>query len=148
MAKRDLKARINDAEIFLAFDIGLKRTGSASGSRFSKTATPAGTLVVNKGRHDWAGVDALINEWLPDAIVIGDPRSSEPHLNKAINRFKSHIHQHHKLPTIAIDERLSSAAANESLAQRGLSQQRKTELRDQVAAALIPESYFSSLNEG
>ncbi len=144
MAKQDLKSRILDAQTFLAFDIGLKRTGAASGSRLTMTASPAGTLVVNNGRHDWAGLDRLIEEWQPDAIVVGDPNSSDPHLNKAINRFKSHIHRWHKLPIIDVDERLTSSAANENLAQRGLSQQRKTELRDQVAAALILETYFNS----
>jgi len=116
MAKKDLKSRINEAEVF----------------------------VVTNGRHDWAGVDALIEEWQPDAIVVGDPQSNDPHLNKAINRFKSHIHRWHKLPIIDVNERLTSSAANESLNARGLSQQRKTELRDQVAAALILETYLNS----
>lgn len=147
MAKRDLKSRVSAAETFLAFDIGLKRTGAASGSLFTKTATPAGVLVVSNGRHDWVGVDALIEEWEPDAIIVGDPQSSDPHLNKAINRFKSHIHRWHKLPVIDVNERLTSSAANERLSQQGLSQQRKTELRDQVAAALILETYFNSLQE-
>ena len=143
--KKDLKERIDEAESFIAFDIGLKRTGAACGSLFTKSATPAGTIVVSNGRHDWAGVDALIEQWQPDAIITGDPQSSDPHLNKAINRFKSHIHRWHKLPIIDVDERLTSSAANVSLEQRGLSQQRKTELRDQVAAALILETYFNSL---
>lgn len=146
MAKKDLKERINKAETFLAFDIGLKRTGAACGSLFTNTATPAGALVVTNGRHDWVGVDALIDEWQPDAIIVGDPQSSDPHLNKAINRFKSHVQLWHKLPIIDVDERLTSSAANESLSQRDLSQQRKTELRDQVAATLILETYFNSLS--
>jgi len=147
VAKRDLKDRIANAETFLAFDIGLKRTGVASGGHFTKTAAPVGTLVVANGRHDWVGVDSLIEEWAPDAIIIGDPKSSDPHLNKAINRFKSHIHRWHKLPIIDVDERLTSSAANHQLSQRGLSQQRKTELRDQVAATLILETYFNSLDD-
>ena len=147
MAKRDLNSRIDAADTFLAFDIGLKRTGAASGSRFTKSSSPVGAIVVNNGRHDWIGIDALIEEWQPDAIVIGDPKSSDPHLNKAINRFKSHIHRWHKLPIIDVDERLTSSAANESLSARGLSQQRKTELRDQVAASLILETYLNSLQD-
>jgi putative Holliday junction resolvase len=145
--KKDLQIRIDNAEIYLAFDIGLKRTGAASGSRFTKSATPAGLIVVSNGRHDWVSVDSLIQEWQPDAIVIGAPQSSDPHLNKAINRFKSHIHRWHKLPIIDVDERLTSSAANHSLNQRDLSLQRKTELRDQVAASLILETHFNSLSE-
>lgn len=145
MAKKNLSSRVQNAETFLAFDIGLKRSGAASGSLFTKSATPAGVIVVHNGRHDWASVDSLIDQWAPDAIIIGDPQSIDPHLNKSINRFKSHIHQWHKLPIIDVDERLTSSAANQSLAQRGLSQKRKTELRDQVAASLILETYLNSL---
>lgn len=146
MAKRTtLSQKIANAETFLAFDIGLKRTGAASGVAFTRRATPAGMIVVNNGRHDWMEVNELINEWLPDAIVVGNPNTSDPHLNKAINRFKSHIHKLHKLPIIDVDETLTSVAANESLHNKGLSQQRKTELRDQVAACLILETYFNSM---
>ena len=144
MTKKTQQERLSNADIFLAFDIGLKRTGAANGSTQTKSAAPAGTIVVNNGRHDWAEVDALVGQWQPDAIVVGDPKSNDPHLNKAINRFKSHIQRWHKLPIIDVDERLTSSAANENLSQRNLSQQRKTELRDQVAACLILETYFNS----
>lgn len=146
--KQTLEQKISAAETFLAFDIGLKRTGAASGVVLTKSATPAGMIVVNNGRHDWAEVDQIIEEWQPDAIVIGDPKTKDPHLNKAINRFKSHIHRWHKCPIIDVNETLTSVAANECLHDRGLSQQRKTELRDQVAACLILETYFNSLMTG
>ena len=144
--KKSLAEKIAEANTFLVFDIGLKRTGAASGVALTKSATPAGLIVVTNGRHDWAEVDQIINEWQPDVIITGDPKTSDPHLNKAINRFKSHIHRWHKCPIIDVNETLTSVAANESLHNRGLSQQRKTELRDQVAACLILETYFNSLN--
>lgn len=128
----------------LALDIGLKRTGVACGQTFTRTATPAGQITVSNGRHDWPGLDDMISEWGPDCIVIGDPQSSDPHLNKAINRVKSHIQLHHKIPIVDVDERLTSNAANHELAQRGLNQRRKTEMRDQVAACLILETYFNA----
>lgn len=145
--KNTLAQKISQAETFLAFDIGLKRTGAASGVILTKRATPAGAIVVSNGRHDWVEVDTLVEEWQPDAIIVGNPNSTDPHLNKAINRFKSHIHRWHKLPIIDVDETLSSVAANEHLHSRGLSQQRKTELRDQIAACLILETYFNSIQE-
>lgn len=142
--KNSLPQKIANAHTFLAFDIGLKRTGAASGVIITNHATPAGLIVVKNGRHDWAEVNTLIEEWQPDAIIIGNPNTTDPHLNKAINRFKSHINQWHKLPIIDVDETLTSVAANEHLHRRGLSQPRKTELRDQVAACLILETYFNS----
>ena len=136
----------NDYKILLGFDIGLKRTGVASGHSLSKSARPAGQLMVKNGRFDWLEVDKIIQQWEPSALVIGDPQSDDPALKKVINRFKSHIQQNHKLPIIDIDERLSSVAANAEIAEHGFSTERKTFLRDQVAACLILESYFNSLS--
>ena len=127
----------------MAFDVGLKRTGVACGQQFNKSANPAGQVTVVRGRHDWAAVDYIIEEWEPDLIVVGDPKTNDPHLNKAINRLKSHIQQNHKIKIIDVNERLSSNSANREIANRGLSQTRKTELRDQIAACLILESYFT-----
>ncbi len=129
----------------LAFDVGLKRTGVAGGQTFTKNANPAGQIAVVRGRHDWAAIDSLIEEWQPDLIIIGDPQSDDPHLNKAINRLKSHIQRFHKLPIVDVNETLTSSAANQEFAERGISQARKTELRDQVAACLILETYFHSI---
>lgn len=129
----------------LAFDVGLKRTGVACGQEFNQSANPAGQITVIRGRHDWAAVDSIIDEWQPDSIVIGDPQTNDPHLNKAINRLKSHIQKEHKIKIIDVNERLSSNSANHELANRSLSKARKTELRDQIAACLILESYFTGL---
>lgn len=94
-------------------------------------------------------VDKLIAQWEPDLIVVGNPFvdgvPANPTLKKAINRFKSHIQQNFKLPIIDVDERLTSSAANAELQGMGLSISKKTQLRDQIAACLILESYFNSL---
>ena len=128
--------------IALAFDIGLKRTGVASGQELSSTANPLDLINVKNGRHDWNHLDKLIVEWAPSTIVIGQPNTIDPALNKAINRFKSHIQQTHKLPVIEIDETLTSHEANQEMAGKIRSSKDKTRLRDQVAACLILESYF------
>lgn len=137
---------IESTHTVLAFDIGLKRTGVASGQTLTKTSQSAGQLLVNRGRHNWPELDKILQRWQPGLIVIGDPNSDDPSLLKAINRFKSHIQQQHKIPIVEIDERLSSDAANAEFAQSGLRQTKKTELRDQIAACLILESYFNSLD--
>jgi len=133
-------------QTFLAFDVGLKRTGVASGQTHTKSAQPAGQLVVNNGRFDWPEVDKAINAWRPDAIVIGDPKTSNTHLNKTINRLISHIQQTHKLPIVRVDETLTSVAANSELQQRDLSFDKKIAMRDQIAACLILETYLNQLS--
>jgi len=110
--------------VLLGFDIGLKRTGVASGHTLTKAANPAGQLIVKNGRFDWPQVDKLIKHWEPTEIIIGDPKTNDPALK---------------------NETLTSSSANTEISQQGLSLDKKVELRDQVAACLILESYFNSL---
>lgn len=133
-------------ETLMAFDVGLRRTGVACGQTHTKTANPAGQLLVVRGRLDWPEVDKLIAKWEPSKIIIGDPKSDNPELQKVINRLKSHIQKQHKIPIIDVDETLTTAAANAELegSQHNLIQ--KTQLRDQIAACVILESYLSSLS--
>jgi len=130
----------------LAFDVGLQRTGVASGQTLTATAHPAALLKVHNGRHNWNEVDALVEQWLPQTIVIGQPYTQDAALKKAINRLKSHIQQIHKLPIVEIDETLSTESANQEMANhQSLALKDKKSLRDQVAACLILESYFRTL---
>lgn len=132
-------------ETLLAFDVGVKRTGVAVGQTKSRTAKTAGQLLLKNGRFNWPEVDKLIFDWQPDRVIVGDPRSDDPHLKKVINRLKSHIQQTHKLRIVDVDETLSSAAANSQLQDLGYNRSQKTRLRDAWAACLILESYYTSL---
>jgi len=132
-------------ETALCFDIGLKRTGVAVGQSISKSAQVAGQISAKQGQLDWQTLSQLLEKWRPNVIVIGDPKTNDPHLNKLINRFKSHIQQQYKLPIVEIDEELTSNESNIHLADSSLSTQKKVELRDQIAACLLLESYFRQL---
>ena len=60
----------------LAFDYGLKRIGIAAGNRLTRTATPL--KVLSPGAPPpWTAIDALIDEWRPDLIVVGDRRCDD-----------------------------------------------------------------------
>lgn len=133
-------------KVALAFDIGLKRTGLAVGQTLTQTAQAVGQLDAKNGQLNWNELDKQLEKWQPDLIIVGDPRTNDPHLKKLINRFKSHIQKTYKRPIIDINEELSSASANSELNNENFSLEKKIELRDQVAACLILKSYFNSLN--
>ena len=57
-------------QTFLAFDYGLKRTGVAVGNRLTRGAQPQSTIAA-EGDARFAKVGKLIQEWQPDALVIG-----------------------------------------------------------------------------
>lgn len=130
------------AKPILAFDVGLKRTGVAIGNLHNHDARPLTTLQGQRGQLNWEQLDLLISEWQPETCVVGDPQTADPHLNKLLNRV-IHYLQSHKIQVLRVDETLTSSAASAELAGRSLSIEQKTELRDQIAACFILQSYLS-----
>ena len=59
-------------QTFLAFDFGLRRTGFAVGNRLLRTAQPQGTIVA-EGDSRFAKIEKQLQEWQPDALVVGVP---------------------------------------------------------------------------
>lgn len=136
---------MSDAVTVLAFDVGLKRTGVAVGQSLTGTTQVAGQIPVKQGRLDWTEVTKLMEHWQPDQILIGDPQSDNPHLNKVINRLKSFVRQNYKLPVVNWNEAYTTESANVELQALNQSTSDKRALRDQLAACLMLEAYFDSL---
>ncbi|MEO0369797.1 MAG: Holliday junction resolvase RuvX [Pseudomonadota bacterium] len=128
----------------IGFDVGLKRTGAAIGSTNSGKAQPVGKLDVVRGQHDWQAIDQLLQEWQPALAIIGSGSKHDAALSKAINRLVHHL-QSHKIKVKKVDETLSTAQANSELSDISTAGN-KTELRDQIAACLILESYLNELS--
>jgi putative holliday junction resolvase len=57
---------------FLAFDFGTKRVGVASGNTVTHAASPLRTIA-EPGDARFAAIGKLIDEWKPDALVVGIP---------------------------------------------------------------------------
>jgi putative Holliday junction resolvase len=130
--------------IALAFDVGLKRTGVAVAQITAEKAQPVGVIQVVNGRHDWLKVDQAITDWLPSVVILGQVSDTDLALRKAANRLLSHIQKQHKITTIQVDETLTTVNANELLNTRDYSSSKRRELRDQVAACLILETWLQS----
>jgi LmbE family N-acetylglucosaminyl deacetylase len=57
---------------FLAFDFGVKRTGVASGNSLTRTASPQASISAT-GDARLKLIAQRIEEWQPDALVVGIP---------------------------------------------------------------------------
>jgi len=100
-------------QTFLAFDFGQKRTGVASGSRLLKSATPQRTIQA-EGDARFAQVAERIQEWQPDALVIGVPYHPDgaSHENTArALKFGRQLRGRFGLPVFEVDERYSTTEA-------------------------------------
>jgi putative holliday junction resolvase len=124
-------------QTFLAFDYGLKRTGVAVGNRLLRTATPQATIKA-EGQARLAEVEARVQEWRPDAIVIGVPfhpdGASHDNTLRA-RKFARQLRGRLKLPVFEVDERYSTT---EALAQGAAD-------ADGGAACVILEQFLRSL---
>lgn len=102
------------SNIYLAFDYGEKRIGTAVGDDLTGTARPL--AVVNAG--DWITINKLITEWRPAALIVGlplDEGGGEQTLSTAARKFAAQLRGRSNLPVHVSDERFSSRAADDVL---------------------------------
>lgn len=122
---------------FLAFDFGLKRVGVAAGNSLTRQATPLRTVAA-EGDERFAAIGRLIQEWQPDALIVGVPVHPDgaPHDNtRRAQRFARQLHGRFRLPVHEVDERYSTTEASAAGA-RDL---------DAASAAIILDQYLRSL---
>ena len=100
-------------QTFLAFDFGIKRTGVATGNRLTRTASPQPTIAANNDQR-LAAVALRVNEWQPDALVVGVPFHPDgaAHENTLrAQKFARQLRAKFLLPVFEVDERYSTTEA-------------------------------------
>ncbi len=134
-------------EVFFSFDVGTKRIGLAVGQIITKTASTLTTLSVNNSQIPWPQLEALIEQWRPDAFIVGLPLNNdgtEHAITKKARSFGKKLKTRYHLPIYFMDERLSSIEAEQILAQqRPLKSKGEV---DKLAAKLILESWFNQMS--
>jgi putative Holliday junction resolvase len=135
----------------LGFDVGSKLIGVAVGNRFTASARAIATIAMRDDDPDWAALDALRSEWLPDTLVVGLPltlEGAEQAASQRARRFADRLHARYRVPVMLIDERHSSREAARRFADAraaGLKRRRDAAQIDAEAAAVILERW---LHEG
>lgn len=134
----------------LGFDFGTKRIGIAIGQTLTGSASPLDTLTNVNNKPDWDTIGSLINEWKPDALVVGLPYmldGKETEMTIRADKFSRRLHGRFGLPVYTISETLSSFEAEEQLKSRKkIGKQNKHEI-DKLAAALITETWLQQQND-
>ena len=135
----------------LAFDFGTKRIGVAVGNTLLRQANPLITIADEKTGTRFAGIEALLKEWQPSALVVGLPGNDDgtPHeLTALCRRFANRLKGRFNLPTILVDERYTSLAASAQLKEEGIHGMKQKNLIDQYAAQQILQAYFDEPSAG
>ena len=131
---------------FAALDIGDVRIGIAVCDVLETAAFPVATLRrVGSLKRDVEALAAIIAEQEADAVVIGLPLSLDGDIGPQavkVQGFARALERAVSLPQVFWDESLSSVEADQVMIARGVSRMKRREQIDQVAAALILESYL------
>lgn len=130
----------------IAFDFGLARIGVAVGQSITQTANPLETLKAKDGTPNWDLVGALLKQWQPSKVIVGEPFNmdgTDQEITKRARKFANQIHGRFGVQVELLDERLTSAAAREELFEFGGYQKLKKSQIDSIAAALILEQWFA-----
>ena len=124
-------------QTFLALDFGLKRTGVAVGNRLLRSAQGLPTIRA-EGDARFGQVRKRLDEWQPDALVVGVPFHPDgaAHENSLrARKFARALRGRFGLPVFEVDERYSTTEALASGARDP----------DAAAAAIILNQFLQDL---
>lgn len=130
-------------EVLLGFDYGTHKIGVAVGQPLTGTASPLETLGLVNRKPDWQKIAQLLEEWQPQALVVGHPfemTDREANNAEAAKRFARQLHGRFHLPVHLADERLTS---REAWARLGREAGKDPTKVDSYAAKLILETWLN-----
>ena len=125
----------------LCFDFGSKRIGAATGQVVTRTATPLQIIPCHNNSPDWETISRLIEDWQPDAIVVGVPLKmddSKQPMTEAAEKFMRQLQGRFPLPVYPVDERLSTFEARDRSGENNAV--------DSIAAQAILETWLAENN--
>lgn len=128
----------------LGFDYGTRKIGVAVGQSLTGTATPLTTLHLVGNQPDWQSIERLIDEWKPDALVVGLPPGVEgeaAEMKLLAQRFARRLGGRFGLPVHMADEHLTSREAWSRIGGRAMKDVTRI---DAMAAKLILETWLCS----
>lgn len=131
----------------LAFDLGLKRTGVASGELSLGVAHPLTVFTADSGSARLTAIAQLVAEWQPVLLVVGlplHPDGAEHDMTRAARNFAAKLETRFKLPVFLVDERYTSAVAEDTLHAAGIHGKKNKARLDAVAAQLILQGFFDA----
>jgi len=125
----------------MAFDYGTRRIGVAIGNTLTQTGQPIQIIAENGVDARFGLIEALIQEWQPDQLVVGLPCHPDgaPHeMTVKAKRFGNQLYGRFHLPVDWVDERYSSVVLEGNPDMR--------DNLDAQSAALILKQYFQEKN--
>lgn len=130
-----------------ALDVGDKRIGVAVSDGLRLTAQPIGTVERRSLAADCAAIQKMLEEYDIEKVVAGlplNPRGEEGEQADRVRHFCKRFVVETGREVVFQDERLTTAEGDRMLIQSGMRRNRRREVRDRVAAALILQAWMDS----
>jgi putative pre-16S rRNA nuclease len=154
-ALRGVKAKEPDAILAavrtLAVDVGAVRIGVALSDETGTLASGLVTLKARGPRKDARAVAGLVREHDAREVVVGLPLRLDGTLGsrgEEVLAFVERLRRIVPVPVVTRDERLTSVAAGERLAEAGVRRRDRKARIDQAAAALILQEHLDARRAG
>ena len=123
----------------IAFDFGEKKIGVAVGQTSTNSSSPLQVIFNKHGKVNWNEINALLEEWKPELILIGKPLNmdgTDSEIMKKVDKFYKHLGSQYDANYEYIDERLTTFEAREILKEN------KIDAVDASAAKILIDNWF------
>lgn len=132
-------------ERIMGLDVGDKTIGVAISDLLQMTAQGLTTIIREGKAKDEAALEAIINEYGINKVVVGLPKNMNgtlgPQGEKTI-KYAERIKNKFKVEIIYEDERLSTMAAEKMLISGDVRREKRKTVIDKVAATFILQTYL------
>jgi putative holliday junction resolvase len=133
---------------YLGLDVGDRRIGVALSDESATLASPLLTFERVGPRKDLKAVAAMVRERGATEVVVGLPRRLDGTIGAQAQKvldFMDALQPVARVPVVPWDERLTTVAAHQALAEAGMGWRERRERRglvDKVSATLILQGYL------
>jgi putative holliday junction resolvase len=131
----------------LGLDVGDVRIGVALSDETRTLASGLPTLVRVGPRKDVKAIKALVRDREAGELVVGLPKNLAGEIGPQAEKvlaFVADLRAALAVPIVMWDERFTTALANRTMIEGGLSRRARRESVDQVSAVLILQSYLDA----
>ena len=137
----------------MGLDLGSKTVGVAISDPLLITAQ--GIEIIrrkeeNKLRQTLARIEALIEEYEVETIVLGFPKNMNDTLGERAQfslEFKEKLERRTGIPVVMWDERLTTVAADKAMIEAGIRRENRKDYVDKIAACLILQGYLDKCSK-
>ena len=130
-----------------ALDVGDKRIGVAVCDALRLTAQPLGVVARRSLAADCAAIEQMLASYDVEKVIAGlplNPRGEEGEQADHVRHFCERFVRETGREVVYQDERLTTAEGERMLIESGMRRNRRRQIRDRIAAALILQAWLDS----